>query len=94
MLVADIRVYMPFQGTLSRRQKDTLDRFTAAVPQFAATRKLAMSFRGILFGADPARLGARLTEANASSPHHIRSLAQQTQDLEAWLIPIEGLSVH
>jgi len=51
--------------------------------QFAAMRKLAMNFRAILFGLDPARLDARLTEANASGPHHIRSFAQQTQDLEA-----------
>jgi hypothetical protein len=56
------------------------------LPQFAAMRKLAMSFRAILFGADPARSDARLTVANASGPHHIRSFAQQTQDLEAILV--------
>jgi hypothetical protein len=32
-----------------------------------AMRKLAMNFRAILFGADPARLDAWLAEANASS---------------------------
>jgi hypothetical protein len=43
---------MRFQGSLSRRQQDTLDRFTAGSPQFAAMRKLAMNFRAILFGDD------------------------------------------
>jgi hypothetical protein len=61
-------------------------RVCMALPQFAAMRKLAMSFRAILFGADPARSDARLTVANASGPHHIRSFAQQTQDLEAVLV--------
>jgi hypothetical protein len=42
-----------FRGTLPRRQQDTLERFTAALPRFAAMRKLAMNFRAILFGADP-----------------------------------------
>jgi hypothetical protein len=50
---------MAFRGTLSRRQQDALDRFKATSPQFAAMRKLAMNFRAILFGADPA------------DPHHI-----------------------
>jgi hypothetical protein len=31
-----------------------------ALPQFAAMRKFAMSFRAILFGADPAQSDARL----------------------------------
>jgi hypothetical protein len=50
---------MAFRGTLSRQQRDALGRFKAASPQFAAMRKLAMNFRAILFGADPA------------GPHHI-----------------------
>jgi hypothetical protein len=57
-----------------------------ALPQFAAMRKSAMNFRAILFGADPAQSDARLTVANASGPHRIRSFAQQTQDLEAVLV--------
>jgi hypothetical protein len=73
--VAGAALCMAFRGTLSRRQQDTLDRFTAALPQFAAMRKLATNFRAILFGADSARLDAWLTEANASGPHHIRSFA-------------------
>jgi transposase len=71
---------MAFRGTLSRRRQDTLDRLNAASPQFAAMRKLAMNFRAILFGADPARLDAWLTEVNASGLHHIRSFA-------GWLMP-------
>jgi hypothetical protein len=67
---------MAFRGTLSRRQQDTLDRFTAASPRFAAMRKLAMNFRAILFSNDSARLDAWLTEANASGPHRIRSFAR------------------
>jgi hypothetical protein len=78
-LGADIRACMEFRGG----QKDTLDRFPAASPQFAAMRKLAMNFRAILFGADPARLDARFTEANASGRHPIWSFAQQTQEVEA-----------
>jgi Transposase len=75
---------MAFRGTLSRRQQHTLDRFKAASPQFAAMRKLAMNFRAILFGADPARLDAWLTEVNASGPHHVRSFARWlTCDLQA-----------
>jgi hypothetical protein len=35
---------MAFRGTLSRRQQDTLGRFKAASPQFAAMWKLAMNF--------------------------------------------------
>jgi transposase len=47
-------------------------------------RKLAMNFRAILFGADPARLDASLTAANASGPHHIRSFARWLmRDLQA-----------
>jgi hypothetical protein len=56
-----------------------------ALPQFAAMRKFAMSFRAILFGADPAQSDVR-SVANASGPHRIRSFAQQTQDLEAVLV--------
>jgi hypothetical protein len=56
------------------------------VAQFAAMWKFAMSFGAILFGADPARSDARLTVANASGPHHIRSFAQETQGLEAVLV--------
>jgi transposase len=66
---------MAFRGTLSRRQQDTLDRFKAASQQFAALRKLAMNFRAILFGADPARLDAWFTVAHAAGPYHIRSFA-------------------
>jgi transposase len=36
---------------------------------------VATNFRAILFSADPARLDAWLTEANASGPHYIRSFA-------------------
>jgi len=67
-------------------------------------RKLAMSFRAILLGADPARSDARLTVANASGPHpgHSlnklktlkRSLFENRTICRAWFIPIEGLSVH
>jgi transposase len=47
-------------------------------------RKLAVNFRANLFGADPGRLDAWLTEANASGPHHIRSFARWlTRDLPA-----------
>jgi hypothetical protein len=47
-------------------------------------RKLAMNFRAILFGTDPARLDAWLTEANASGPHYIRSFARWLmRDLQA-----------
>jgi hypothetical protein len=52
--VVESALCMAFRGTLSRRQQDTLDRFKATSPQFAAMRKLAMNFRAILFGADPA----------------------------------------
>jgi hypothetical protein len=78
-LGADIRVCI---GSEEHSLGGTLERFTA-LPRFAAMRKLAMNFRAILFGADPARLDAWLTEANASSPHHIRSFAEQIQYLEA-----------
>jgi hypothetical protein len=61
-------------------------RVCIALPQFAAMRKLAMSFRAALFGADRARSDARLTVANASAPHRILSFAQQTQGLEAVLV--------
>jgi transposase len=82
--VAGAALCMAFRGTLSRRQQDALDRVTAASPQFAAMRKLAMNFRAILFGADPARLDAWLTEANASGPYHIRSFARWLiRDLQA-----------
>jgi transposase len=75
---------MAFRGTLSRRQQDTLDRFTAASPQFAAMRKPAMKFRAILFGTDPARLDTWLAEVKASGPHHIRSFARWLmRDLQA-----------
>jgi hypothetical protein len=105
VLGADIRVCMEFRGTVCRRQKETLDRFPAASPQFAAMRKLAMNFRAILFGADPARLDARLTEANAlvrttsgHSPNKLKTLKRsmfgKSTVCRAWLIPIEGLSVH
>jgi hypothetical protein len=82
--VAGAALCMAFPGTLSRRQQDTLDRFTAASSQFAAMRKLAMIFRAILFGGDPARLDAWLTEANASGPYHIRSFVRWLmRDLQA-----------
>jgi hypothetical protein len=42
-----------------------------------------MNFRAILFGADPARLDAWVTEANASGPHHIRSFAPSPDRLAA-----------
>jgi transposase len=74
---------MAFRGTLSRRQQHTLDRFTAASPQFAAMRKLAINFRAILFGADPARLDPWLTEVKASGPHHVRSFRWLMRDLQA-----------
>ena len=75
-----------------------------ALPRFAAMRKLAMSFRAILFGADPARSDARLTVANASGQHSghspnklktlKRSLFGNRTLCRAWFFPIEGLSVH
>jgi hypothetical protein len=82
-LGANIRACMGFRGTVLGGKRTRMIGFTAASPQFAAMRKLAMNFRAILFGADPARLDAWLAEANASTPHHVRSFAQQIQDLEA-----------
>jgi hypothetical protein len=35
-------------------RRATLDRLTAVSPHFTAMRKLAMNFRAILFGPDPA----------------------------------------
>jgi hypothetical protein len=94
----------------SRRPRST-GRFGAdirvcmALPQFAAMRKLAMSFRAILFGADPARSDARLTWrtplagiTSGHSPNKLktwkRSLFGHRTICRAWFIPIEGLSVH
>jgi hypothetical protein len=61
-------------------------RVCMALPQFAAMRKLAMSFRAILFGADPARSDARLTVANPSGPASHPVIRQPTQDLESVLV--------
>jgi hypothetical protein len=49
----------PLSKAVNCRQQDALDRFKPASPQFAAMRKLAMNFRAIVLGADPA------------GPHHI-----------------------
>jgi hypothetical protein len=76
-----------------------------ALPQLAAMRKFAMSFRAILFGARsgaigcPARWRTPLARiASGHSPNKLktlkRSLFGNRGVRRAWFIPIEGLSVH
>jgi transposase len=72
------------RGLLTDRQAAKVDAFKATSVEFAAMRRLAMRFRGILHGADVEKLDVWLDDTDRSGLYGMRRFARTLrQDLAA-----------
>ena len=65
---------------LTARQASKVDLLKEQLPDFAAMRRFAMRFRGILRGEDPATLDAWLNDVRHSGLHALRRFAQSSSE--------------
>lgn len=69
---------------LTERQASRVDLLKEQLPGFAAMRQLAMRFRGILRGKDPAKLDTWLADVRHSGLHALRRFGQVlSRDIDA-----------